>query len=107
MKNYKTLTDKYFEAFLNKDVETLNELYSNNITLIDWNINVNGKEEVLLANQGLFDLDFTLEVHNTNQSEDKTFNEITITIGEEVLNIMDVITFDENFKIIKIVAYKR
>jgi hypothetical protein len=55
----------------------------------------------------LFDLDFTLDVHTIYHSNDKTFNEITITIGEEKLEIMDVITFNENYQITNITAYKR
>jgi hypothetical protein len=55
----------------------------------------------------LFDLDFTLDVHTIYHSNDKTFNEITITIGEDVLEIMDVITFNENYQITNITAYKR
>lgn len=107
MANYIVNTDKYFEAFNNKDLDTLSTLYSNDIRLIDWDIDIEGKEEVLNANKGLFDLEFTLELHKTHQIENITFNEITITIGEDVLNIMDVITFNENYQIENITAYKR
>ena len=107
MANYIVNTDKYFEAFNNKDLDTLSTLYSNDVRLIDWDIDIEGKEEVLTANKGLFDLDFTLELNKTYQIDNKTFNEITITIGEDVLNIMDVITFNENYQIENITAYKR
>lgn len=107
MANYIVNTDKYFEAFNNKDLDTLSTLYSNNVRLIDWDIDIEGKEEVLNANKGLFDLDFTLELNKTYQIDNKTFNEITITIGEDVLEIMDVITFNENYQITNITAYKR
>lgn len=107
MANYIVNTDKYFEAFNNKDLDTLSTLYSNDVRLIDWDIDIEGKEEVLNANKGLFDLDFTLKLNKTYQIENITFNEITITIGEDVLNIMDVITFNEKFEIENITAYKR
>ena len=107
MANYIVNTDKYFEAFNNKDLDTLSTLYSNDVRLIDWDIDIEGKEEVLNVNKGLFDLDFTLELNKTYQIENITFNEITITIGEDVLEIMDVITFNENYQIENNTAYKR
>jgi len=100
-------SQEYFEKFRNKDIRGLSHLYSQNIHLLDWNISVVGKEEVLNANTSLFDLDFTLDVHTIHHSNNKTFNEITITIGEEKLEIMDVITFNENYQITNITAYKR
>jgi len=100
-------SQEYFEKFRNKDIRGLSHLYSQNIHLLDWNISVVGKEEVLNANASLFDLDFTLDVHTIHHSNNKTFNEITITIGEEKLEIMDVITFNENYQITNITAYKR
>ena len=65
------------------------------------------QEKVLYENAVLFELDFTLDVHTIYHSDNKTFNEITITIGEESLEIMDVITFNENYQITNITAYKR
>ena len=97
----------YFDKFRNKDIRGLSHLYSSDIHLVDWDINIRGREEVLNANASLFDLDFTLDVHTITHSANKTFNEITITIGEEKLEIMDVITFNENYQITNITAYKR
>ena len=37
----------------------------------------------------------------------QTYSEITIEIGNEFLKVLDVITFDEDFKIENITAYKR
>jgi hypothetical protein len=75
--------------------------------LVDWDIDISGREEVLNANSELFNLDFELRVNKTYQINNKTFNEITITIGEDVLEIMDVITFNKEFQIENITAYKR
>lgn len=104
---YINKTQEYFEAFSNKDIKTLSQLYSPNVHLVDWNTDVMGREEVLNANSELFNLDFTLDVHTIDDSGHKTFNEITITIGEERLEIMDVITFNKNYQITNITAYKR
>ena len=75
--------------------------------MVDWDIDISGREEVLNANSELFNLDFELKVNKTYQINNKTFNEITITIGEDVLEIMDVITFNKEFQIENITAYKR
>src|SRR6056300_1431933 len=100
-------TQEYFDKFSGRDIRGLSHLYSQDVRLLDWNIDVEGKEEVLNANASLFDLDFTLVVHTITHSGNKTFNEITITIGEEKFEIMDVITFNENYQITNITAYKR
>ena len=100
-------SQEYFDKFKNKDIRGLSHLYSPDIHLIDWDIDIKGKEEVLNANSELFNLDFTLDLHTIYHSNDKTFNEITITIGEDVLEIMDIITFNEKFQIENITAYKR
>jgi len=98
---------EYFEKFSKRDIRGLSHLYSPDIHLIDWDIDIKGKEEVLNANSELFNLDFTLDLHTIYHSNDKTFNEITITIGDTVLEIMDVLTFNENYQITNITAYKR
>lgn len=107
MANYTVNTNLYFEAFNNKSIRKLSQLYSPTIRLVDWDIDISGKEEVLNANAELFNLDFELKLNKTYQINNKTFNEITITIGEDVLEIMDIITFNEKFQIENITAYKR
>tara|TARA_Y100000389_G_scaffold190734_1_gene215890 strand:+ start:2296 stop:2619 length:324 start_codon:yes stop_codon:yes gene_type:complete len=107
MVNYTVKTNSYFKSFNKKSIKELSQLYSPNIRLVDWDIDINGREEVLNANSELFNLDFELKVNKTLQIDNKTFNEITITIGEDVLEIMDVITFNEKFQIENITAYKR
>ena len=97
----------YFDRFKNKDIRGLSHLYSQDVRLVDWDIDIQGKEKVLNANSELFNLDFTLDVHTIYHSNNKTFNEITITIGEDTLEIMDVITFNEHYQITNITAYKR
>ena len=44
----------YFDRFKNKDIRGLSHLYSQNIRLTDWDIDIEGKEEVLNANSELF-----------------------------------------------------
>ena len=48
------LLNKYFSAFSNKDLSALESMFDNNITLEDWNINVQGKDDVLEASYNIF-----------------------------------------------------
>ena len=107
MKNYIVKTHEYFKSFQDKDLSHLKNLYAVNIRLTDWLIDVVGKNNVLEANEELFKNNFNLTVLSTKEIDNQTYNEITIDIDDEVLNILDVITFDENFKIENITAYKR
>ena len=107
----KELSINYFDAFSNRDVARLSEMYHQDIHLIDWVVGVKGKEEVLNVNKNLFDLDFSLElleieeIQNTNVL--KTINRISIHIKAQTpLKVLDIITFDEDGKITKIYAMK-
>ena len=107
MKNYIEKTEEYFEYFQNKDLTNLREMYSFNIRLTDWVVDLTGTNNVLESNEELFENDFKLEVISTKQIYNQTYNEITIEIGDEFLNVLDVITFNDDFKIENITAYKR
>ncbi len=106
IKNFIIKTEEYFQAFTSKDLETLSEIYSDNINLVDWVGTWVGSKNVLDANAELFKNDFELKVLDITQYEDRTFNTILIEIGGESLEVMDVIKFDKDFKIEYIRAYK-
>ena len=46
--------EKYFEALSNKDVDTLEEMYHEDISLRDWLSNPTGKTDVIESNKKLF-----------------------------------------------------
>lgn len=107
----KELSLIYFDAFSNKDISKLSEIYDDDVHLIDWVIDVSGKDEVLNANKSLFENEFTLEVlaieNIHGQSDYKTANQIEINIeGQPKLKVLDVITFNSSGKITKIIASK-
>jgi hypothetical protein len=105
-KNLTIKTNEYFEAISSKDLVKLSEMYSDNVSLIDWNGSWFKPDNVLEANKQLFQNDFELKVLDIVQSDNKTFNTIVIKIDNEIVEIMDVIEFDDNFRIISIKAYK-
>jgi hypothetical protein len=106
---HKTLiikTNEYFEAIASKDLITLSEMYSDRISLVDWNGSWFKPNNVLDANKQLFENDFEIKVLDTIQSDTKTFNTIVIKIDGKIIEIMDVIEFDDDFRIVSIKAYK-
>jgi hypothetical protein len=108
-KNYKILTNEYFEAFTNKDILSLSELYSKNIHLKDWEVDITGRNKVLDINANLFKEQFELYILDMVQSENKTINTLNIILPEHGIDIevIDVITFNEDtFEIESIRAYK-
>jgi hypothetical protein len=105
-KNLVMKTNEYFEAIVSKDLAALSEMYSDRISLVDWNGSWFRPDKVLEANKQLFQNDFELKVLDTTQSDNKTFNTIVIKINNEIVEILDIITFDDTFKIISIKAYK-
>ena len=104
--NFIIKTNEYFEAFSSKNIEALSEIYSEGVNLIDWVGTWVGKKDVLKANKELFKNEFELKVLDIVQKDNRTFNTILIHIGEETLEVIDVIKFNKNFEIEYIRAYK-
>ena len=104
------LVTKYFEDFSNKDLEKLSDIFSEEITLQDWDIFAEGKQNVLEANKNIFDSVDTISV-NLNElyivdNVASCIVEIVIN-NEETLKVIDVIKIDTNGKIKEISAYKQ
>jgi steroid delta-isomerase len=101
----------YFEAFSNKDLDTLTELYSENVTLADWEpLFFDGKEQVLNANKNLFESveSLNIVVKRIGINDKNVFAEIDISINGTVqIFVVDILEFDEEQKIKSIRAYKR
>lgn len=101
----------YFEAFSNKNLEKLSELYAENVTLSDWEpLFFDGKQSVLNANKSLFEsvnsVNITLKRIGNNSNT--IFAEIDILINNDTqLFVVDILEFDTNNKIKSIRAYKK
>jgi steroid delta-isomerase len=105
------LACNYFEAFSNKDLDKLTELYSEVVTLADWEpLFFDGKESVLSANKTLFDSvqSVNILVKRIGSNDKNVFAEIDILInGDTQLFVVDILRFNEDGKINSIRAYKR
>ena len=99
----------YLKAFSEKDLASLETMFSDNMMLTDWDGQMIGKENVLAFNQTLFshlghirvDIDRIGMGHNTVMAE------IKIILDDNVIiPVVDVIDFDQDNKIKEIRAYK-
>ena len=117
----------YFQAFADKNIEVLTEMFTDDIILIDWNNTFSGKDQVVNEVQGIFvnfktiklevtDIFSSLNIINSDRGEttvsipkDDSFAcEIVIVFDDlEPLYIMDLIEFDEENRIKKLTAYNR
>jgi len=111
-----TMTNKdkllsYFKNFSNKDIDSLREMFAEDVRLIDWEIAESGIEDVVKANQKIFDSVDSIIVKPMSiyhDGEDSFAAEILIVINDkEFLEVVDVIEFDEDGLINSIKAYKK
>ena len=118
---------KYFQAFADKNIEVLSEMFTDDIILIDWNNTFSGKDQVVNEVEGIFanfktiklevtDIFSSLNIINADRGEttvsipkDDSFAcEIVIVFDDlEPLYIMDLIEFDDEGRIEKLTAYNR
>ena len=105
-KNFLMNSERYFEALNEKDAQYLSQLYHPNVELHDCNGSWYDAPVVLQMNEGLFEAGLEFELELSNQIGRITYNHILIHTGEETLKVLDVIYWDDNFKITKIEAFK-
>lgn len=113
---------KYFDAFSNKDIDALEEMFDKDVTLEDWDISAEGILPVCRANEQIFNsvlritaipeeiiIDgnnvcalLTIEVITEGTDPTNDFAE-----NHETLKVVDLITLTNDFKIKKISAFKQ
>ena len=101
---------EYFRKFSNKDLSGLKKMFSKDVSLRDWEINVRGINQVIEANKNIFlNLkDIEINILNLYNFEYTVIAEIEIDInfGESKLLVIDVIEFNKSSKICSIRAFK-
>ena len=103
------IAKKYFLHFENKDIKSLKLLFGSDVKLRDWEINVQGFDNVVMQNIKIFEnLDnFKLKIIDLTQSENIIFAEIEIILANnEILKVLDKITFNQDLKISEIKAFR-
>ena len=99
----------YFKVFSKKKIDELSELFSDDITLRDWENNTSGETEVLNVNKKIFNNVESINVVPVNlyKNENKIIAELEIIInGKEKILVVDIISFNNDGKIKSIKAFK-
>tara|TARA_Y100001980_G_C14242160_1_gene90428 strand:- start:179 stop:520 length:342 start_codon:yes stop_codon:yes gene_type:complete len=107
----KEITTRYLTAFESKKLDILESLFSDKISLRDWEVSAKGKEKVLSANSKIFDEfeDIKIKILNMVSEGNTVVAEINIQLSknDKILSLLvvDVIEYDNNGSIISIRAY--
>ncbi len=106
MENLIPKAERYFELFSTKNLKGLeNEIYADNIHLRDWNGEWRGKQAVLEMNENLFVNEFKIENISIKQSDISTVVQFDLHIAGTILKVLDLIDWNEEGKIERILAY--
>ena len=103
------LASDYFNAWNSNDVEQLKPMLSEDVTLVDWDINEQGFDAVVAANQRIFDTvpGIRAEVLGMATTGNSTvFAQLRVHISEtESIDVVDIITYN-GIHLTSIKAYK-
>jgi len=108
--NKVALIKQYFENFSNKRIDLLEQMFSQDVELTDWEISAKGISQVVAANQKIFDSveTITVDVGVLAETDETVFAQISVIVNSSVtIKVIDVITFDQEGKISKVSAYKQ
>ncbi len=95
----KELTQKYIEAFNNKDLDKCAELFTDDFTLEDPVVKrIEGKDEALKALKGIFESCSTLNFSSKNIFQDgqTTIIEFILKLDDTILTGSDIIEWEDN-----------
>ena len=110
--NKAELAENYINAFASRDVGALRALFTEDVTLQDWDQSVSGIKAVLAANQVIFDAFSSIEVDiiHCHESKDTVALELEIRLVNKqqslILIVADIIEFNFDGKIKSVRAYK-
>ena len=106
--NIKDTALSYFKTFSEKNIDGLREMFDDNVTLRDWDIDKKGIESVLKANLNIFQNVKTINAipQNIISKNNFVFAELKIVVNDNELKVVDLIEFNKKGKIISIKAFK-
>ena len=106
--NIKDTALSYFKTFSEKNIDGLRDMFDDNVTLRDWEIDKKGIESVLKANLNIFQNVKTINVipQNIISENNFVFAELKIVVNDDELKVVDLIEFNKKGKIISIKAFK-
>ena len=103
-----TIIQQYFDAFTNKDLQVIQSLLADDVALLDWNVQVYGKVDVMKVFANIFNSFNNIEVDIINSiiEGNQAAVQINIQLDDISLKVMDAISFTDT-SITKIDAYKQ
>lgn len=102
------IASQYFECWNNRDLIGLKNLFTSDVVLKDWDIDVSGIEGVIEATKNIFSLapSISIVVKQALSGSNKVMVEIEVQIDDKnSIEVVDVLTLKSN-KISSIKAYK-
>jgi len=99
----------YFENFSKKNISALRKNFADDIYLRDWVIEQSGIDNVIKVIENIFVNNSSFEIKPLNllAENNQVSAEIEILINrKELIRVVDVIKFNDQKKIISIIAYK-
>lgn len=98
----------YLEAYAEKDLNKVSEMFAEDVALRDWKISVSGKQAAVAETSKNFESadSINIEILNIYEAENAVAGELRIVVDEsEILHVVDVISFSPEGKIRSIRAY--
>jgi hypothetical protein len=105
---YKNKIKKYLKFFTEKNINSISLMFSPNICLRDWNVNLKGLKNVIIEYKNIFDKAKVIKIKILKIYQDKktVIVELLISINNcEAKYVIDLIEFDKKNKIKYIKAY--
>lgn len=104
----KDICVSYLNKYAEKDIESIEQMFADNIVLRDWKISVIGKEKALMETRKNFEAaeSIRIEILSTYGNTHSVAAELKITVDNiEELYVVDVISVNSEGKIEAIGAY--
>ncbi len=98
----------YLEAYSDKNLQKISDMFAADIALRDWKISVFGKDAAIAETAKNFRSAKTIEITilATYESDNAVAGELKIVVDStEVLHVVDVVSFNADGKIDSIHAY--
>ena len=104
------IVEDYLDFFESKDLDSILPLFAEGCSLTDWNVGeICGKKNVGDVFSAIFSAvsDIDIAIHHIHEDHSGVLIcEMTLTIDEEKLLVVDIFDFDENDRILALRAYK-
>ena len=104
----KEISLSYLKKYADKDLSSIETMFSDDIVLRDWKIRVEGRKNALKETRKNFENADTIEIEvlSTYENKNTVAAELKITVDTtEELYVVDVITLNKEGKISSIRAY--